>query len=76
MDNESTATTERRAKPERRRLKPGEPFDTCVGCGHDQGFHIAVIRGRRGTRAGQATLLLKCPQCGVLYDAGLAAVAE
>jgi len=74
VETEATDTAPKRAKAERKWLKPAEPFECCTQCGYEKGFHLVPIRGRHTTRPGCVALLLKCPNCGAMYDAGLAGV--
>ena len=69
----SAVTAAKRPRAETKRLKPAEPFDTCSECGCNQGFHIVPARARRGLKSDHVALLLKCPDCGALHDAGLTA---
>lgn len=54
-------------------LTPGQPWDTCKECGYDGGFHLApnLSVGEGGAQA--VEMLLKCPSCKRVYDAGLVA---
>jgi len=75
VSSEKTDIAEKRPTPLRKRLRPGEPFDTCVECGCERGFHLVPAKARRSVRA-QVSLLLKCPNCGAVYDTGLTAPME
>ena len=73
MTTEGSATIERRRRAQGKLLKPGEPLDTCAQCGYEKGFHIVPNKRRRTVRASPVSLLLKCPNCGAVYDVGIAA---
>ena len=55
----------------RKELVPGRPWDSCEGCAYDGGFHLVPALSAEPGAAKAVTVLLKCPSCQRVYDAGL-----
>ena len=58
---------------EEKRIDVTSVFEVCETCGYTGGFHLLV---ERLNSEGKVKLRLKCPNCGQVYDVGLAATVE
>ena len=50
-------------------------WETCEKCRYGGGFHLALrpVKTKEAAAGKTVQMLLKCPNCGQLYDVGLTA---